>query len=91
MQTRLAPLHHELMAERATISRTTLTKVEKGDPSVSLGIYATVSFVLGMVSNLASLFDKDELGRSLEEENLPLRVRLPKISNGQNSKVLPIR
>ena len=36
------------MAERALISRMTLNKVKKGDPNVSLGIYATVLFVLGM-------------------------------------------
>ena len=34
------------MAERAMISRTTLVKVESGDPGVSLGIFATVLFVL---------------------------------------------
>lgn len=70
----------ELMAKRALISRTTLTKVEKGDPSVSLGIYASVIFILGLVSNLASLLDinKDELGRILEDENLPKRIRLQK-------------
>jgi len=70
----------KLMAERAFISRTTLTKVEAGDPSVALGIYATVIFILGRVSNLASLIDlsKDGLGRTLDEENLPKRVRLPK-------------
>ena len=36
-----------VMAERALISRMTLNKVEKGNPGVSLGIYATVLFVLG--------------------------------------------
>ena len=37
------------MAERAFISRGTLYKVEKGDPSVSMGIYATVLSILGLV------------------------------------------
>jgi transcriptional regulator with XRE-family HTH domain len=70
----------ELMAERASISRTTLTKVEKGDPSVSLGIYATVLFILGLISELGSLVDlkKDEYGLILEEEKLPKRIRYPK-------------
>ncbi len=68
-----------LMASRASISRTTLTKVEKGDPSVSFGTYATVIFILGMVSNLESLLDMNEdvLGRDLEEEHLPRRVYYP--------------
>ncbi len=76
----------ELMAKRAYISRTTLTKVEKGDPSVSLGIYACILFILGLVANLASLVDtgKDELGRMLEEENLPRRIRLPQSGEANN-------
>jgi transcriptional regulator with XRE-family HTH domain len=68
----------ELLAERARISRSTLTKVEKGDGSVALGIYASVLFVLGLVENLGNLADPgtDEIGRSIEERNLPERIRL---------------
>jgi len=43
-----------LMAERAGISRMTLNKVEKGDPGVSMGTYATVLFVLGMTARLVN-------------------------------------
>lgn len=77
-----------LMAERASISRTTLTKVEKGDPSVSLGIYASVLFVLGVTSQLAALMDgkNDELGRMLEEERLPQRIRMPRNKTQQSSQ-----
>ena len=66
-----------LLAERASISRTTLVKVEKGEPGVSLGIYATIIFVLGMIDRLADLADvlHDELGLALEEERLPDRIR----------------
>ncbi len=69
-----------IMAERASISRTTLNKVEKGDPGVSLGIYATVLFVLGLADRLHDLADirADTVGLELEEENLPQRIRLPK-------------
>ena len=35
-----------LVAERADISRATLWKVEKGDPSVAIGIYAAVLHAL---------------------------------------------
>ncbi len=68
-----------LMAERAGISRTTLTKVEKGEASVSLGIYASVLFVLGMSERLSDLADVrfDETGLMLDEENLPDRIRQP--------------
>lgn len=68
----------ELMAERAGVSRATLGKIEKGDPSVSLGRYATVLFVLGLTERLGDLADAshDTVGRMLEEENLPKRIRL---------------
>lgn len=67
-----------ILAERASISRTTLNKIEKGDPNVSLGIYTTVLFVLGLADRLADLADPrhDAIGRTLEEEQLPQRVRL---------------
>lgn len=68
------------MAERAFITRMTLRKVEHGDPAVSLGIYATVLFVLGLTSRLADLADSraDEVGLQLEEERLPKRIRAPR-------------
>ena len=67
----------QVMAERASISRTTLHKVERGDPGVSLGIYATVLFVLGMSERLADVADvsQDRVGLDLEEEKLPERIR----------------
>lgn len=70
----------ELLAERARISRSTLTKVEKGDEAVALGIYAAVLFALGLVDGLGNLADPsgDSIGKSLEERNLPKRIRLPK-------------
>lgn len=65
-----------VMAERALISRPTLLKVERGDPSVSAGIYATVLFVLGMTDRWADLADpaSDTVGRQLEDERLPERI-----------------
>lgn len=67
-----------IMAERAFISRMTLNRVEKGDPGVSLGIYATVLFVLGMTDRLAELADPthDPVGVGLEAERLPQRIRI---------------
>lgn len=67
-----------ILAQRASISRTTLNKVEKGDANVSLGIYTTVLFVLGMADRVADLADPrhDSVGLALEEENLPQRIRL---------------
>jgi len=73
-----------IMAERAFITRMTLQKVERGDPSVSLGIYAVVLFVLGLTDRLADLADarSDELGLQLEEERLPKRIRQSRKSAG---------
>src|SRR5262249_31785907 len=67
-----------ILAERASISRTTLNRIEKGDPAASLGNYAAVLFALGMVDRLADVADArhDSLGLELEEEHLPQRIRL---------------
>lgn len=66
-----------LMAERAFVSRSTLQKVEQGDPSVSLGVYAIVLFILGLSERIADLADAgtDSVGLQLDEERLPQRVR----------------
>ena len=74
-----------IMAERAFISRMTLNRAEKGDPGVSLGIYATVLFVLGMTDRLADLCDPrhDAVGLSLEEERLPQRIRIRPVRSAE--------
>ena len=66
-----------IMAERGSISRTTLHKLERGDPGVSMGSYATVLFVLGLTDRLSGLADvkSDIVGLELEEERLPQRIR----------------
>ncbi len=65
------------MAERAFISRGTLYKVEKGDPTVSMGIYATVLSILGLVEGLGQVADRrqDSLGLDIEEDRLPLKIQ----------------
>jgi hypothetical protein len=70
----------EIAAERASISRTTLVKIEKGEPGVAIGNYAVVLFVLGMTDRLADLADprNDAVGLQLEEEHLPQRIRRPR-------------
>ncbi|CAN5243302.1 helix-turn-helix transcriptional regulator [soil metagenome] len=69
-----------LMAERAMISRGTLARVEKGSPQVSLGIYATVLFILGLHKRLADLADvrSDDIGLSLDDDRLPQKIYLPR-------------
>lgn len=67
----------ETMAERAFVTRKTLLRVERGDPAVAMGTYATVLFSLGMTDRLRDLADPrtDLLGLSLDDERLPQRVR----------------
>src|ERR1700734_1740252 len=70
----------ELMAERAGISRTTLNKIEQGDPGVSMGAYMSVLFVLGLTGRIEELADvrHDTTGLVLAEERLPKRIRTPR-------------
>lgn len=65
------------MAERAFISRGTLYKVERGHPSVSMGVYATVLAILGLVDRLGDVADRrdDQLGLDLEEDRLPKKIQ----------------
>src|SRR5690348_11407639 len=65
-----------LAAERASISRATLTKIEKGDEGVSFGAYARILFIMGMHERLADLADPkyDRIGLGLEAESLPKRI-----------------
>ena len=66
-----------IVTQRASISEPTLIRIERGDPKVAMGSYATVLFVMGMAERLADLADpkNDPVGLQLEEENLPKRIR----------------
>ena len=78
-QIKLARLRRNLSVERAGISRATLWKVEKGDPSVAIGIYASVLHALNdMDKDLLLVAQNDPLGRTLQDLNLPIRKRAPK-------------
>ena len=66
-----------IAAQRASISKTTWLKVEKGNPGVLAGTYVTALFVLGLVDGVGQLADPgtDLVGLRLEEEQLPKRIR----------------
>jgi len=77
----------ELVAQRAGISRATLWSVEKGSPSVAVGIYAAVLHALnGMDKDLLLVAKDDELGRKLQDLDLPVRNRAPKKRGDTNGK-----
>lgn len=71
-------LSSEQVAERANISRPTLTAIEKGAESVSLGLYFQVLLVLGLENDVLLLAKDDELGRKLQDANLFTKERSPK-------------
>jgi len=60
-------------------SHVTMIKVERGDPSVSIGVYANALYTLGLVERLGEVADlaHDEVGQALEAERLPRRARRP--------------
>jgi hypothetical protein len=68
------------MAQRAFIDRRILARVERGDPGVSMAIYATVLFVLGLAEPLGELASpaNDRVGQTLSDEALTTRVYQPK-------------
>ena len=72
---RLARLRRKLsnavVAQRAGISRTTLYKVEAGDPGATLGSYVRVLAVLGLENDIQALAADDKVGRKLQDLALP--------------------
>ena len=74
-------LSAEQVSERANISRPTLTSIEKGSPTVSIGSYLMVLQVLGLEKDFLLLAKDDELGRKLQDANLLTKERAPKRNN----------
>lgn len=77
-----------IAAQRASISKPTLMRIERGDPRVAIASYATVLFVMGMAERLADLADpkNDPAGIQLEAEHLPKRIRITQSSNRTKGK-----
>jgi transcriptional regulator with XRE-family HTH domain len=68
------------VAERMGVAKNTYLRVEKGDLTVSLGVYAMALFVLGFGEPFGALIDvsRDDTGLLLDQERLPNRVRMKK-------------
>jgi transcriptional regulator with XRE-family HTH domain len=79
---RLARLRRAFSAEtvctRANISRPTLTKIEKGDASVTMGSYLQVLRVLEMEQDLMAIAADDVVGRRLQDAGMARRERAPR-------------
>ena len=70
-------LKMSVLADRAGVSRETLSKIQQGLPGVSIGNYAAVIFGLGLDTkwmNLASI-EQDSIGQMMDDERLPKRAR----------------
>lgn len=70
-----------MMAERIGTAKSTYLKVQRGDPAVSIGIYAMALFALGLGGAMGDIVDpgRDEVGLLLDNERLPKRVRPKKV------------
>jgi transcriptional regulator with XRE-family HTH domain len=79
-------LSTEQVAERADISRATLWQVEKGIPSVAMGTYCKVLFILGLDKDLLKIAADDELGRKLQDAELTVKDRAPKRNSSKKNK-----
>ena len=81
-QIRLARLRRDLsivqVAERATCSPVTISRVEKGAPTVAIGIYLRVLYALQLDDDILLLAQKDEIGRGLQDLRLKQRERASK-------------
>lgn len=68
----------KLVAERANISISTLSLIEKGTPSVAMGNYMQVLVALNLQKDMLKVAADDELGRKLQDLGLHVRARAPK-------------
>ena len=68
------------MAARLFVSRDTLWRLERGDPTVAFGTVATATFILQLHDRLANLAApaSDGLGLCLDERRVPQRIRRPR-------------
>lgn len=83
-QIRLARLRRDLsiseIAERATCSELTVMRVEKGTPTVAVGIYLRILYAMDLDESILFLAKDDELGRTLQDLHLKERKRASKQS-----------
>lgn len=81
-QIRLARLRRNLsiaqIAERATCSELTVSRVEKGTPTVAIGIYLRILYALQLDSDILLIAKDDPLGRTLQDVGLKRRERASK-------------
>ena len=81
-QIKLARLRRNLsvaqVAERATCSPLTVSRIEKGVSTVAIGIYLRVLYALQLDEDILWLAREDKLGKSLQDLALKRRERASK-------------
>lgn len=81
-QIKLARLRRNLsvaqVAERATCSSLTVSRIEKGVPTVAIGIYLRVLYALQLDDDILWLAKEDKLGKALQDLSLKTRKRASK-------------
>jgi hypothetical protein len=70
----------QMMAERLTVAKSTYLRAERGDPTVTMGVYAMALFCLGFGTALGDLVDarQDPRGLQIDADRVPKRVRMRK-------------
>lgn len=66
------------VAERATCSPLTISRIEKGAPTVAIGIYLRVLYALQLDDDILLIAKEDKLGKSLQDLTLINRERASK-------------
>lgn len=81
-QIRLARLRRDLsiaqVSERATCSEQTISRIEKGAPTVAIGTYLRVLYALQLEDDILCLAGNDKLGQSLQDLQTKQRSRASK-------------
>lgn len=67
----------EELSSRMFVTRKTLARLEKGDPGVSLAVFASALWSLGLEKDLQEVVlpERDRVGIFHERKRLPIRVR----------------
>jgi transcriptional regulator with XRE-family HTH domain len=68
----------EQIAERSGVGRKTVYNIEQGSPTVAIGSYLQVLFVLGLEKDLTMVAASDPLGRKLQDAGIVTGKRAPK-------------